>query len=494
MAVRGRGNRNAFDIWPGFVDALSSLLIIILFVSMVFMAAQFFLGNALSGRDKKINQLNTRIEQLARMLALEQAKGEQARKTLTDIMAELRATITARDKLLAERNRLSGRLAAADKERQDLMKTLGQLEARREMLKALIAKAEAANKELEKKIAGVIGDREDLRRKMNALASEKSALEKRVAGVTGANEALEKRLTTLADRNEALAGQMAKITGAMKLLQEKLAEALAENKVLKAQLEDAKAKLLAAEKAGVALRKDLENARTRGSGLLVRAEEAEKATKEAMELTDKQAAEIVVLNRQLAAIRQQLRAIQEALEASEAKRKGQEVKIKDLSTRLNAALATKVQELQRYRSEFFGRLREALGNRSDVKIVGDRFVFQSEVLFPSGSDELQEGGREQLAKLAKTLKDIAAKIPSDIDWVLRVDGHTDIRPIRTKFVSNWELSAARAIAVVKFLIQEGIPANRVVAAGFGEFHPLDKAETEEAYARNRRIELKITNR
>ncbi len=487
MASRNRSARNTYDIWPGFVDALSSLLIIILFVSMVFMTAQFFLGNALSGRDKKINQLNARIDELARMLSLEQAKGDQARKTLTDIMAELKATITSRDKLLAEQGKLNRQLVDADKERKELMKVLGQLEARREMLKALIAKAELANKELEKKIVGVIGDREDLRRKIDALAGEKSALEKKVASSAGDKATLEKRISTLAERNDALASQMTQVTGAMKLLQDKLAEALAENKVLKAQLEDAM-------KAGAGFKKELETSKTAGRGLLVRAEEAEKATKAARELTDKQAVEIVVLNRQLAAIRQQLSAIQEALEASESKLKGQEVKIKDLSTRLNAALASKVQELQRYRSEFFGRLREALGNRSDIKIVGDRFVFQSEVLFPTGSDELQEGGREQLGKLAATLKDIAAKIPKDIDWVLRVDGHTDVRPIRKTFASNWELSAARAIAVVKFLIEQGIAPNRLVAAGFGEFQPIDKGQSDEAFARNRRIELKITNR
>jgi len=187
--------------------------------------------------------------------------------------------------------------------------------------------------------------------------------------------------------------------------------------------------------------------------------------------------------------------LNEALEASEARDKKAQVKIANLGQRLNAALASKVQELARYRSEFFGRLRKVLGNHRDIQIVGDRFVFQSEVLFASGSDILAPVGKLQMAKLGETLKEITATIPSDINWILRVDGHTDRVPIRTKrYPSNWELSAARAISVVKFLTTLGIPANRFAAAGFGEFQPLDVRNDEFAYRRNRRIELKLDQR
>jgi chemotaxis protein MotB len=172
-----------------------------------------------------------------------------------------------------------------------------------------------------------------------------------------------------------------------------------------------------------------------------------------------------------------------------------QVKIANLGQRLNTALASKVQELAGYRSEFFGRLRKVLGNRQGIQIVGDRFVFQSEVLFASGSDELAPAGRLQMAKLGETLKEISAGIPSDINWVLRVDGHTDRIPIKTlQFPSNWELSAARAISVVKFLVSQGIPANRFAATGFGEFQPLDARNDEFAFRRNRRIELKLDQR
>jgi chemotaxis protein MotB len=171
------------------------------------------------------------------------------------------------------------------------------------------------------------------------------------------------------------------------------------------------------------------------------------------------------------------------------------VQIADLGRRLNVALANKVQELASYRSEFFGRLREILGNRPDIRIVGDRFVFQSEVLFTPGSADLGPEAKSELDLLAGALRDVAAKIPPEIPWVLRVDGHTDKRPISTpQFPSNWELSTARAIAVTKYLISQGIPPSRLAAAGFGEFQPIDTAEGEDAFRKNRRIEFKLTER
>ena len=159
------------------------------------------------------------------------------------------------------------------------------------------------------------------------------------------------------------------------------------------------------------------------------------------------------------------------------------------------ALASKVEELSQYRSEFFGELRKALGDREDVRIVGDRFVFQSEVLFGSGSDVIAPGGRDELAKLADALKEIIGRIPAELPWVLQVDGHTDRVPISTpRFPSNWELSTARAIAVAQFLVAQGIPPDRVAARGFAEFQPLDPGDSPEAYSRNRRIEIKLTTR
>src|SRR5262250_152542 len=206
-------------------------------------------------------------------------------------------------------------------------------------------------------------------------------------------------------------------------------------------------------------------------------------------------AQVELLNQQIAALRRQLSALESALDASEKRDKDQQTRIADLGQRLNIALAQRVQELSRYRSEFFGRLSAILSNRPDIRVVGDRFVFQSEVFFDSGSAVIRPEGLAELDKLAVALLDLEKQIPPEIAWVLRVDGHTDVRPIVTsQFPSNWALSAARAISVVQYLIGKGISPQRLVAAGFGEFQPLDPGLTEEAFRRNRRLELKLTER
>ncbi|MBV9427259.1 MAG: peptidoglycan -binding protein [Bradyrhizobiaceae bacterium] len=213
------------------------------------------------------------------------------------------------------------------------------------------------------------------------------------------------------------------------------------------------------------------------------------------QISSRALAQVELLNQQIAALRRQLAALEDALEASEKKDKEAQGRIADLGQRLNVALAQRVQELSRYRSEFFGRLRAILGNRQDIRVVGDRFVFQSEVLFDTGSAALRPEGKVELDKLATALAELEKQIPPEIAWVLRIDGHTDVRPISSpQFPSNWELSSARAISVVQYLISKGISPQRLVAAGFGEFQPLDAAQTEDAYRRNRRIELKLTER
>jgi chemotaxis protein MotB len=205
--------------------------------------------------------------------------------------------------------------------------------------------------------------------------------------------------------------------------------------------------------------------------------------------------QVEILNQQLAALRRQLAALNAALEAAETKDRESQTQIADLGKRLNSALAQKVQELARYRSEFFGRLRQILSQRSDIRVVGDRFVFQSEVLFPKGSAQINDQGLNEMRKLAIALRELEQEIPADIGWVLRVDGHTDVDPITTSaFRSNWDLSSARAIAVVNVLIENGVKPQHLVAAGFGEFQPIDSADSEEAKGRNRRIELKLTER
>ena len=206
-------------------------------------------------------------------------------------------------------------------------------------------------------------------------------------------------------------------------------------------------------------------------------------------------AKVDLLNQQIAALRRQMAAIQEALAAAEAKDKDSQSRISDLGQRLNLVLAKQVQELQRYRSDFFGRLRESLKDRKDIRVVGDRFVFQSEVLFPSGQALMTPEGLAAIDQLAAAIVDLERSIPREVDWALQVDGHTDARPIASpQFPSNWELSSARATSVVKYLISRGVPAKRLVAAGYGEFQPLEDGAGDEVLRRNRRIELKLTNR
>ncbi len=353
MAIPSRRQRRpSIDIWPGFVDALSQLVMVIVFVLLVFTAGQFYLSDALTGRDAEVHDLRLKIQQLSDMLALDENANADLRKTVAQLSSQLQS-------VNAERDALTDRVAELSNRADD---------------------ATAATRD----------SSADLQARLGAAQQQ------------------------VAERDAKLATAQTTIDQ---------------------------------------------------------------------------------LNQQLLALRQQLQQIAAALDASETKSKDQQVQIAELGKRLNAALASKVEELARYRSEFFGRLREVLGDRPDIRIVGDRFVFQSEVLFPLGSASLSDDAKQRLLPVAQALKEISAKIPPEINWVLRVDGHTDKRPINTpQFPSNWELSTARAISVVRFFIDQGIPANRLVAAGFGEFQPLDTGNDEGAFRRNRRIELKLTER
>ncbi len=410
MAIPRRST-SAFNIWPGFVDALATLLMVIIFLLMIFVVAQFYLSDALVGRDEALERLNRQVAEMADLLDLERRANADLRTNVAQLSEELQST-------LAERDDLSNRLNA--------------LRDRSNSLSAQLAEAK-------KRLETTSADR-------TRLSAE---LEDAYRVIEADKERIELQMRKLAELQEDIV--------AMQALRDKLA-------------------------------RDLETARGEAA-------EKERLLSEERKISAAAKAQLALLNRQMAALRTQLAKLNAALEASEARDKEQQAKIADLGRRLNVALASKVQELARYRSEFFGRLREVLGNRPDITIVGDRFVFQSEVLFASGSAELGTEGKAQLRQLAATLKDIMARIPRGINWILRVDGHTDRIPIRTaRFPSNWELSTARAISVVKFLIEQGIPPEHLAAAGFGEHQPLDDRDDEIAYRRNRRIELKLDQR
>ncbi len=411
MAAISRREHRSTVIWPGFVDALATLLMVIIFLLLIFVMAQFFLGQALSGKDKALRQLEIDLSQLSQVLALTKSENQQLQFGIESLENQLSASIDARQQLQAQ-------LAQLRSEYVDAQAQISTLTARS------AADKEALDRQLSE-IADLSGD---------------------VAALRALKEELEKEVTSLSITAKNVAAER-----------------------------DALAQSLATAEAD---RKDLK------TGLAEQSEIAESAR-----------AQLALMNKQMAALRQQLNALNAALEASETEAEKKDIQIEALGQRLNAALAGKVQELARYRSEFFGRLREVIGNRDDVRIVGDRFVLQSELLFAKSKAEIGEAGNRQLAKLATTLLEIAVKMPGDIDWILRVDGHTDSDPISTpQFPSNWELSTARALSVVHALTDAGIPAKRLAATGFGEHYPLTNGTTEAAKTKNRRIEFKFTQR
>jgi len=397
MAALSRRNQHRTDIWPGFVDALATLLMVIIFLLMIFVIAQFFLSEALTGRDQALDRLRGQVTELADLLNLERKANATLRTDIGQLSDELSTSVSFRD----------------DQKLQ---------------IQALRLRAETAE---------------------NQAMSLKSNLASAMKSVETDQKIINLQLSQIA----ALTDDIEKLT---------------------------------------ALREDLE--------VKVKASLTKLVSKDETIITEKKLsktarAEVALLNKQLRVIRQQIAQIAETLDASEAVARKQRTRIANLGKRLNAALASKVQELSRYRSEFFGKLREVLGNQKGIRIVGDRFVFQSEVLFTTGSADLGDEGKNQITQLAGTLKEIIKKIPPKIAWVLRVDGHTDRIPIQTsRFPSNWELSTARAISVVKYLVDQGISPTNLAATGFGEFQPIDPRDDEIANRRNRRIELKLTQR
>ncbi len=424
MAIAPRNfRRSSIDIWPGFVDALAQLLMVIIFILLVFTAGQFYLSEALSGRDQALMQLQRQVNELGNLLALERSTNEGLRVSAADLSEQLTNS-------LAERDRLTGQLRDAD----------------------TIVSADKEKIELQ------LREIESLRRDLEALKSVRADLETKIA--TLAQQQAPPELGALRDRTREL-----------------------------------EARLAAEQERTLLAQKEIEARDMRLRDLGKRADRAELGLTAEKEISRNALARVDQLNAQLATLREQLSRIASALDVSEFKVKEQQGQIVELGKRLNLALVGKVEELARYRSEFFGRLREILGDRPDIRVVGDRFVFQSEVLFAPGSADLSDGAKKELAPLIAALKDISAKIPPDINWILRVDGHTDRRPISNpQFPSNWELSTARALSVVRFAIEEGVPAARLAAAGFADKQPIDPRSAEDAYRRNRRIELKLTER
>ncbi len=380
--ARSRRGESGMNYWPGFVDALSTLILSIIFLLSVFVVVQFYLQQEVQGQNTALKKLNAQVGQLSDLLSMAKGSNADLQKQLAGLQATLSTAQSDRDKY---KGLYAGAAADAAAAATDRDKYQGLYQG---------AAADAAT---------AATDRDKY----------KGLYENAEAGTTAAQ-------SKVGDLSGQLTGE-----------------------------KDISAKALA---------------------------------------------EVDTLNAQIAALRQQLTAISSALDISEKKDQELQQRISDLGQKLNLALAKDVQELSAYRSDFFGKLRQILGNRPDIRIVGDRFVLQSEVFFDSGSANLKPEGSAELDKVATAVIALEGQIPADIPWVLRVDGHTDVRPVLGQFKSNWDLSAARAIAVVKYLVVKGVQPNRLVAAGFGEFQPIDPGTTEDAFRRNRRIEFKLTER
>ena len=475
MARRRGTSGEGLNAWPGYVDALSTLLMVIIFVLLVFVLAQAFLSVTLSGRDQALDRLNRQMAELSDMLSLERGRSGELRTSLAQVSRDLQAVTVARDAL-------SQQLAALRGQADKLTADRDALKAERDRLSARLADADLQTQAAKARSA-------QLQSQLAQAATRNDATAQDAANVAA----------RLADTQRLLAAAQATLAE-MKRQQAELDRTVQTDKeTLQAKLSDL-ARLAEQVRNLSALRDELErqaqDAAVRATTEQQRREAVAAELAQEKQLGDSARAQIAAMNQQLEQLRAQLAAVSQALDVAEASGKNKDVQIANLSSRLNTALAQKVEELQRYRSDFFGKLREVLANRPGIQVVGDRFVFQSEVLFPVGSADLTTAGQEEITKLAATLKDIAKEIPPEVNWLLRVDGHADRQPISGggTFASNWELSSERAINVVKLLIADGIPPNRLAATGFADFQPLDPADTPEAYAKNRRIEIRLTDR
>jgi chemotaxis protein MotB len=474
LTVRRRGD-NGLSAWPGYVDALSTLLMVIIFVLLVFVLAQAFLSVALSGRDKQLDRVNRQLAEVSDMLSLERDRGAGLQQSIAQLNRELTTTSAARDTLAQQ-------LAALKDQAERAIADHDTLRNERDRMAQQLADA---GLQAQSSAARV----EQYQKDLTASASRTDAARQETATVA----------TQLADTRRQLADSRAQLAEMQRQMAELDRTVTADKETISARLSDL-AKLAEQNRALAALRDALEQQAQDAAANAMTDQQRRAAVETQLadekRLSESSRAQIALLNQQVDALKAQLTSVANALDLAQTQGRVKDTQIENLGQKLNAALTAKVEELQRYRSEFFGKLRAVLANRPGIQIVGDRFVFQSEVLFPVGSADLTPAGQGGITALAVTIKDIAAEIPPDIHWIMRVDGHTDRQPIKPggPFASNWELSAARAITVVKLLIADGVPAEHLAATGFADNQPLDPADTPEAYAKNRRIELRLTDR
>lgn len=540
MALSRRtGQRFQASIWPGFVDAMTGLLLVLMFVLTIFMVVQFVLRETISGQESELDALGSEVAALAQALGLEQRRSAD----LTTRLGELDATLgTAQDQIaqqealiLSLRGERDAGLAALDaaqtritafeaqvaallSERDTALGTVATLEAEQGRL---LSEQEALNLALAQARNEIDAGTEAAR----LAAARREALEALIADLRSEADTLSGRVSDLQTQlSEEEAARLADAAAA-EALRARLQNADTELTAMTLALEEQRARaeetltlLAAAEAAREDMQAQLGTTMTEAERDAALLAQAQRRLAEAQETSTAAQQAQALLNQQVAALRNQLGQLQAILDDSKAREAAASIQVQSLGSDLNAALAraaaeerrrrqleeaerqrleAEAQDLQKYRSEFFGRLRDLLGTQPGVQVVGDRFVFASEVLFPPGSATLSDAGQGEVAKVAAILQTVADDIPDGIDWVIQVNGHTDNVPLsgQGEFADNWELSQARALSVVRFMSGSlGIPPNRLSANGFGEYNPVNTADTEEARAQNRRIELKFTEK
>jgi len=473
-ASRQRRRGSSADYWPGFVDLMSTLLLVMIFLLVVYMLAQYFLQRTLSEETEEKDDLSAQLSSLDEELVVEQQANAELRINIAQIASQLQSSLSVRDQLIAELSMVTG-------ERDTLQLRLREMTGAGQTAMAEAAQAAIRADAGEDKVKILLSDIERLRRDIDALNAVRRDLESKVGVMAAALVESRGELDQSEDETAAVRADLSALRDTTAELETRLSDEQERTVLAQRTLEEREIRLAEVQALHLAAQSSYDS--------------SQDALAENQALSARQRDQIAVLNQQIDALRTQLGRVEQALQISELKSEEQDVTIANLGQRLNMALAAKVEELAAYRSEFFGRLREVLSDRRDFTIIGDRFVFQSEVLFASASDQLEAEGHDKLAKFAQVLREVMVQIPTELPWILQVDGHTDSRPIQTaRFPSNWELSSARAISVVNFLIALGVPPERLSATGYGEFQPLDDREDEIAYRRNRRIELKLTQR
>ena len=475
-------------IWPGFVDVLASTLMVIIFVVLLFTVAQVYLGDLVVGKNEQIQNLEKTIEiqdetiveqdlslsdkELALIERQEvisqldtelEILDEEIRLKQSEI-SEKENLLTAKDEEIFEKESL---ITAKDQEISLQDELLKQKDETIITLDDLIDKQALDITELNEIIARITEE-------LSLSLEEKEELRGRLSSLNEEQELLKSQLQELGGENQALVGQLSDSQGRIQSLLESLSSSEGENEILETQISSVESQNQSLRDQITSLEQDSVIQTTSLNDAL---------------------AQISRLSEDIKILSDEIQLLNNLLDSKEAEIASNKIELGELGDRLNRVLTSELYKLQKYKSEFFGQLSETLGQREDIQIKGDRFIFQSEILFESGSADIQAGGRVALSLIAKTLIDLSNQIPTDLNWILQVDGHTDKIPIATtRFPSNWELSHARALEVVKFFIQQGIPADKLSANGYGEHQPISLGSSPEDLKLNRRIELKITQR